>query len=67
MDTSKWTSVAIKKPKHQILKAICGTKYRAPGAMVEKLIDDYCEFQARKKKLTTEQFVKELLNGQHRD
>ena len=50
MDINKWTSVAIRKPKHKILKAICGTKYRAPGAMIEKLIDDYCDFQAKKEK-----------------
>jgi hypothetical protein len=67
MDTNKWTSVAIKKQKHTVLKAICEGKYRAPGAMVEKLIDDYCDYQAKKNKVTTEQFVKELINGKHRD
>ena len=44
MDTNKWTSVAIKKPKHTVLKAICEGKYIAPGAMVEKLIYDYCDY-----------------------
>ena len=67
MDINKWTSVAIRKPKHKILKAICGTKYRAPGAMIEKLIDDYCDFQAKKRKITTEQLIKEISNGKHTD
>jgi hypothetical protein len=35
--------------------------------MIEKLIDDYCDFQAKKRKITTEQFIKEILNGKNTD
>lgn len=67
MDITKWTSVAIRKDKHKILKALCEGKYRAPAAFVEKLIDEYCSFQAKKKKITTEKYLEELLNGKYRD
>jgi hypothetical protein len=67
MDTTKWTSVAIRKEKHSILKAICGKKYRAPAAMIEKFIDDYCDYQAKKQKLSKEEYVKGLLNGKYAD
>jgi hypothetical protein len=65
MDTTKWTSVAIRKEKHAILKAICGKKYRAPAAMIEKFIDDYCDYQSKKQKLNKEEYVKGLLNGKY--
>lgn len=47
MDITKWKSVAVKKSDHDLLKAICDKKYRAPAAMISKFVNDYCEFQAK--------------------
>ena len=38
MNIDKWKSVAVKKQDYQLLKGICKEKFRAPGAMISKLI-----------------------------
>ena len=65
MDYTKWKSVAVKKDKYEIIKALCDKKYRAPAAFIAKLVDEYISFQASKNKQTVEVYVKNLLNGKH--
>jgi phosphoribosylformylglycinamidine (FGAM) synthase-like enzyme len=65
MDYTKWKSVAVKKNKYDIIKALCDKKYRAPAAFIAKLVDEYITFQASKNKQTVEVYVKNLLNGKH--
>ena len=65
MDYTKWKSVAVRKDKYDIIKALCDKKYRAPAAFIAKLIDEYISFQASKNKQTVETYVKNLLNGKH--
>ena len=65
MDYTKWKSVAVRKDKYDIIKALCDKKYRAPAAFIAKLVDEYITFQASKNKQTVEVYVKNLLNGKH--
>ena len=67
MDTSKWKSVAIASKDYKILKGLCKSKFRAPGAMVSKLLNDYVEHHAKKNKITVENFRKQLINGDGND
>jgi hypothetical protein len=67
MDITKWKSVAVRIEDHDLLKAICDKKYRAPAAMISKLLNDYCEFQATKLKISVEAFKKKLLNGNYKE
>ena len=67
MDINKWKSVAIASKDYKILKALCKSKFRAPGAMVSKLFNDYVEHQATKNKTTVENSRKKLLNGDGHD
>ena len=67
MDINKWKSVAIKKEDYLILKGLCKEKFRAPGAMISKILNDYIEHQARKNKTSTDNFRKKLLNGGNHD
>jgi hypothetical protein len=67
MDINKWKSVAIPATDYKILKSLCKSKFRAPGAMVSKLLNDYVEHQAKKNKITVESFRKKLLNGDGHD
>ena len=67
MDINKWKSVAIASKDYKVLKALCKSKFRAPGAMVSKLLNDYVEHQAKKNKITVESFRKKLLNGDGHD
>jgi len=46
MDYTKWKSVAVRKDKYDIIKALCDKKYRAPAAFIAKLVDEYITFQA---------------------
>lgn len=66
MDITKWKSVAVKKTDYDLLVAICDKKYRAPNAMISKLLHDYCEFQAKKLKISLTEFKKKLLNGKYK-
>jgi len=63
MDYTKWRSVAVRKDKYDIIKALCDKKYRAPAAFIAKLVDEYISFQANKSKQTVEIYIKNLLNG----
>ena len=67
MDINKWKSVAIPANDYKILKSLCKSKFRAPGAMVSKLLNDYVEHQAKKNKTTVESLRKKLLNGDGHD
>tara|TARA_R110000822_G_scaffold131397_1_gene268377 strand:- start:617 stop:844 length:228 start_codon:yes stop_codon:yes gene_type:complete len=67
MDVDKWKSVAVKKQDYTLLKAICKDKYRAPGAMISKLINNHIEYEAKKNKTTVENVKKKLLNGDSND
>jgi hypothetical protein len=67
MDITKWKSVAVKKDDYDLLKAICDKKYRAPAAMISKFVNDYCDFQASKLKITVDAFKKKLLNGNYKE
>jgi hypothetical protein len=64
MDINKWKSVAIKKEDYLILKALCKEKFRAPGGMISKILNDYVDHQAKKAKIAPAVFRNKLLNGQ---
>jgi len=67
MDINKWKSVAIAIKDYKLLKGLCKEKFRAPGAMISKILNDYVEHQARKNKTSVENFKKKLLNGGYND
>ena len=49
MDINKWKSVAVKKEDYKLLKKICKDKFRAPGAMISKLLNNHVEYEAKEK------------------
>ena len=63
MDINKWKSVAIKKTDFDLLKGLCKDKFRAPGAMISKILNDYVDHQARKNKIPNAVYRNKLLNG----
>lgn len=63
MDINKWKSVAIPKKDYDLLKGLCKQKFRAPGAMISKILNDYIDHQARKQKTNSDAFRTKLLNG----
>ena len=63
MDVNRWKSVAIAKEDYSLLKGLCKNKFRAPGAMVSKLVNDYVAFLAKKEKTSVDTMRKKLLNG----
>jgi hypothetical protein len=63
MDINKWKSVAVKKETHTLLQALCTETERNPARMISKLVNDYVEYQASKKKMTADAYKKKLLNG----
>jgi hypothetical protein len=63
MDIDKWKSVAIKKTDYDLLKGLCKEKFRAPGAMISKILSDYIDHQARKQKIPNATFRTKLING----
>ena len=67
MDVDKWKSVAVKKQDYTLLKAICKDKFRAPGAMISKLINNHIEYEAKKTKTTVEDVKEKLLKGESND
>ena len=67
MDINKWKSVAIPATDYKILKSLCKSKFRAPGAMISKLLNDYVDHQARKLKIPNAAFRTKLLNGDNND
>jgi len=64
MDINKWKSVAIKKTDYDLLKGLCKEKFRAPGAMISKILSDYIDHQARKQKIPNAVFRTKLINGE---
>jgi hypothetical protein len=50
MDIDKFKSVAVRKPDYELLRGLCNEKFRSPASMISKLVNDYVEFQAKKKK-----------------
>ena len=64
MDIDKFKSVAVRKPDYELLRGLCNEKFRSPASMISKLVNDYVEFQAKKKNITLEKYVKEVLNVQ---
>lgn len=67
MDVDKWKSVAVNKQDYILLKAICKNKFRAPGAMISKLINNHIEYEAKKTKTTVEDVKEKLLKGESND
>ena len=67
MDINKWRSVAVNKQDYTLLKAICKNKFRAPGAMISKLINNHIEYEAKKTKTTVEEVKEKLLKGESND
>jgi len=67
MDINKWKSVAINIKDYKILKGLCKNKFRAPGAMISKILQGYIEYQAKKNKISVDSFRKKLLNGDNND
>ena len=63
MNIDKWKSVAIKKTDYDLLKGLCKEKFRAPGAMISKILSDYIDHQARKQKIHNAAFRTKLING----
>tara|TARA_R100000388_G_C7140696_1_gene109818 strand:+ start:370 stop:591 length:222 start_codon:yes stop_codon:yes gene_type:complete len=63
MDINKWKSVAIKKYDYDLLKGLCKDKFRAPGAMISKILSDYVDHQARKLRIPNAAYRTKLLNG----
>ena len=67
MDPNRWKSVAVKKEDYFLLKKINEDKFRAPGAMISKLIHNHIEYEAKKQKVSPESLKKKLLNGANDD
>jgi len=67
MDPNRWKSVAVKKEDYSLLKKICEDKFRAPGAMISKLIHNHIEYEAKKQKVSPKTLKKKLLNGDGHD
>ena len=63
MDINKWKSIAVKKGDYLLLKGLCKEKYRAPGAMISKILSDFISFQAKKNKMPVDKYKEKLLNG----
>lgn len=63
MDVNKWKSVAVRKETHTLLTALCNETERNPARMISKLVNDYVTYQAEKKKMSKETYMKKLLNG----
>jgi len=64
MDINKWKSVAVKKDTHTLLTALCNEKERNPARMISKLVKDYAEFQAKKKNISVDKYISNLLKQQ---
>ena len=64
MDIDKFKSVAVRKPDYELLKGLCNEKFRSPASMISKLVNEYVEYQAKKKNLSTDKYIKEILNVQ---
>ena len=63
MNIKDWKSVAIRINDYKLLKGLCKNKYRAPGAMISKILNDYVDHRARKLKIPNAAYRTQLLNG----
>lgn len=63
MDTSKWKSVAVKIDDYQLLKALCHKKFRSPNSMISKLVNDFCEYKAKKLNISLKEYKERLINA----
>jgi len=61
MDINKFKSVAVRKPDYDLLQGLCNEKFRSPASMISKLVNEYCEFQASKKKMSVETYKTKIL------
>jgi hypothetical protein len=61
MDINKFKSVAVRKPDYDLLQGLCNAKFRSPASMISKLVNEYCEFQAAKNKMTVETYKQKIL------
>ena len=61
MDINKFKSVAVRKPDYDLLQGLCKAKFRSPASMISKLVNEYCEFQAGKNKMTVESYKQKIL------
>ena len=61
MDTTKWRSVAVRIEDYIILKALCEKSYRAPAAMIGKLVEDYIKLKANKENISSELYKNKLI------
>ena len=61
MDTTKWKSVAVRIEDYLVLKALCKKSYRAPAAMIGKLVDDYIDLKATKECVTSDVYKEKIL------
>ena len=61
MDINKFKSVAVRKPDYDLLQGLCNEKFRSPASMISKLVNEYCEFQAKQKKMSVETYKTKIL------
>ena len=61
MDINKFKSVAVRKPDYDLLQGLCNAKFRSPASMISKLVNEYCEYQAGKNKMTVESYKQKIL------
>jgi len=62
MDINKFKSVAVRKPDYDILQGLCNQKFRSPASMISKLVNEYVEYQATKKKMSVKKYKEEILD-----
>lgn len=62
MDINKFKSVAVRKPDYDLLQGLCNQKFRSPASMISKLVNEYVEYQAGKKRMKVEEYKKEILH-----
>jgi len=61
MDINKFKSVAVRKPDYDLLQGLCNAKFRSPASMISKLVNEYCEFQAGKNRMTVASYKQKIL------
>ena len=62
MDATKWKSIAVRAGNYALLKGLCLEKKRTPGLFVEKLIEDYINYQAKKEEMSLDKYKQSLLD-----
>jgi|TARA_R100000654_G_scaffold5584_1_gene15530 hypothetical protein len=61
MDINKFKSVAVRKPDYQLLQGLCTEKFRSPASMISKLVNEYVGYQAKKKNMSVDAYIKQIL------